>query len=351
MPDTDAVDVSKAPDAVETPTVPVATEPAKEGDKSSESAPPADSTKDGDKPVLSLKDVVRDAARPPKAKDKAADSPAADGKVTDSTQVNADKTAVVKTAADKADELPPFHEHPRWKQVIGEKRKLETRVSELTPDAEDHRKVIAFIDKAGLSVEEVGRGFQIMALLKHDPAKAAELMQPWLEHIDTATGKKLPVDLQKRLDDGVIDRESAAELARTRADMARSQETVQRTTQEVDAQRVQQQQQELASGIHSTVASWEAEIAKNDPDFPAKQAFVLDRVKAMIAETPPRSPQDALVMAKKAYEEVTTRLRPVARDTRQMRTRTSSESTGRTEAKAPTSMREVIKTALRAGQV
>ncbi len=310
-----------------------------EGDKGESATPAEQGTEAGEKKPVSLRDVVRDAARPAEAKTDAAPPAAETGKPGTETPA----TAVESTKnADADDAKLPFHKHPRWKQVIGQKRELEARVATMAPLVEDYAKITDFVRRTGISNEDVGRSLQIVALLRSDPTEAAKLMQPWLERVAEANGTKLPPDLQKRVDDAAIDTDAAREIAQARQTANRAQESAAQTSQQVAHERAVAAQ----VAIQRTVKTWEDGAASKDPDYSTKQSFVHDRMRALLANKP-STPEAALEICQQAYKDVTDRLRPMAQAKQAMRTVTSTVSTGRTPAPQPKSMRDIVKQTLR----
>jgi sialic acid synthase SpsE len=52
----------------------------------------------------------------------------------------------------------PFHDHPRWKQVLEERKTLRERAAALAPLAERMQNVETFMQQNGLAAEEAARG-------------------------------------------------------------------------------------------------------------------------------------------------------------------------------------------------
>ena len=94
------------------------------------------------------------------------------------------------------------------------------------------------------------------------------------------------------------------ELARSRAEVQHE-----RTQREALIQ--DQQQQTAQAQLHDaamSVTEWENKTRSTDPDYDLKQPEIDDRVRVLVQEFGrPNTTQDALAMAKRAYNEVTER--------------------------------------------
>src|SRR5690606_4126891 len=97
-----------------------------------------------------------------------------------------------------------------------------------------------FVDSAGFrGPEQFAQYLEIGRLMNHDPLKAIPIIEQTLAALKQRVGLdgSLPEDIQKRLDEGLIDEATARELAE-----ARARQTYQETLTEE-----QRQQQQLAA--------------------------------------------------------------------------------------------------------
>lgn len=248
----------------------------------------------------------------------------------------------------------PFHKHPRFKQVIAERRNalekvatFEREIGELKPAAERFNAISSYMAENDLNVDEVNQGFEIMAALKHDPARAIQLLQPHIQYLRQFSGEVLPEDIQRQVDEGEISEPAARRLVQ-----AETQRSFEQHRREQDASRYQQtEQQRYAQANHQamvhTVSQWEAQTKKSDPDYAAKEAAILKFVRAENALNPPHTPADALANAKSAYDQANAMFK-VARPQTEARPVPSAAS--RVGAKPePKSMLEVVQNAARKG--
>jgi len=326
-------------------TTPISTSPAVTQDQAvqtdakSDSASSAAVDTDANKKV-SLLDVVKTAydGKPDSASStEKAPQVSADGQVIDAQQQD---SAAQKIDPSKQAELP-FHNHPRWKEMINER-------DQLKPAAEQYEKITTFMHSNGLSPQEMAEGMYVMALMKNNPAEAYQKLQQYVGTLARFTGDVLPDDLQAKVNDGFIDQDSARELARLKAEREfsalRAQEVYQAQIHEQEAARAQHELTNSHAMVNA-VTQWEHAERAKDPDWAAKYEMVQDRVKALLSATPARSPSDALQIAQRALADVNARLRPLAGRNVPLRSPTSSMSSANT-APAPRTLADVIRMGL-----
>lgn len=286
----------------------------------------------------SMLDAVKAAIEPPAADAKAegdGSSPDPDGGA---------KEADPDTA--KAEEEPPFHKHPRWQEMVKARKTAEARVEELTPEVETFRAFKASVAEAGLQAPEIDSGFEIMRLMKTDPAKAYEKLKPYMDTLEAFMGNRLPDDIQARLDDGKIDAAAAQELARARAREGFAQERSQ--ADEAQRQRDAEANERQALQTHlnacaAKVSEWETTWKASDPDYARKQPHVdAQLVKLNVTEGVPKTVDEAVERVKKALKTVNDTFLPLARKTTEKRAVTTGGSSAGNAAPAPKSLREAV---------
>lgn len=213
-------------------------------------------------------------------------------------------------AAAATEELPPFHEHPRWKEVTQQRDELkakadgyEQELASLRPLAEAQRGTNDWANAHGIGVEEFQNHMNILALSKTDPAKALEMLRPLWQQLSEFDPNVLPRDLQERVAAGLdetVAREIAALRAEKNADTRRQQSSEQ--------VRVRQAQQAVTTAIRG----WAQQQAKQDPDFKPKakaedpdSLFELTQQKfgQLLQANPIATPAEAKALADRAYRE------------------------------------------------
>lgn len=261
-----------------------------------DSAGSSDAGKDNDakKETRSLLDVVKDAVKPEDSKGTSSASEDGKGETEKGAEPKQEKPK------DGEEDLPPFHDHPRWKE-------LQAKNAELSRDADQFRKVDAFMVKNDLNAVEVADGLKVMALMKKDPVRAREQLQQYIDDIDFVLGKKLPDDLQEKVDNGSMTEDAARELSITRQQKqaAESDLTTERTNRTTEAH------ESLKRNIASEMTKWESDKLKSDPDYSVKQPLVLDRVQAIIFNRKRglSSVEDARAVGEQALKDVNEKLK------------------------------------------
>lgn len=247
-----------------------------------------------------------------------------------------EQEAAEQSSENEGEEDTRFDKHPRFQKLLKENKDLKA-------PAEQYRKIEEFMTQNDLTPDEVADGFVIMSLIKQGRAdEAMQRLSPILENLQTAVGQKLPEDLQKKVDDGYMDEESAKEVAQLRHQSRVSQTQAERRQQEMEAQR----QNQTVQGIRSSVAEWERSVRQTDPDYDRKSRLITMAARELVLERgQPRNEAEALSLAKDAYalaNEEAKRLSPPKQPTQ----RRPSGSASSTQAAAqPASLYEVVKQA------
>lgn len=195
---------------------------------------------------------------------------------------------------------------------------FEAELAQLQPIVEQHTAIQSFMQQHGLEPRETQLGFGVMAALKRGDFRTfVDVMQPYMDAARMHLGEVLPSDIQREVEQGLISEERGRELTRLRAQTT----TLQGATQQLQTTVVQQQQATTVEAARLAVNTWEQGVKASDPDFAAKQPFLLRVAQAMVMERggPPASPQEAVELAKAAYAEVNrtyTAARPQPKPTR-----------------------------------
>lgn len=265
----------------------------------------------GDKPddakaesSKTLLDVVKDAV---KSTDEEEGSSSSKSKQEADSEEKADSSESKDETKGDKDELPPFHNHPRWKELQQENKNLK-------PQAEQFQKIETFMGTNNLTPTEVAQGFKIMALIKNDPARALEELNGYAYQLQTQLGYVLPKDLQDQVDDGRMTEEAARELSVTRQREQRTSETLEAERKSNQAAQQEAQLNTLRANISTTITQWESDQKKRNPDYAVLQPMVLDRVRAIVTERGYgfESVQDAKDTADKALKDVQDRMKSFA---------------------------------------
>lgn len=188
----------------------------------------------------------------------------------------------------------PFHAHPRFKQLIGERNAFRD-------DATRYRNVETFIEQQGLTPNEAADALTLVGLAKLDPTEAFKAIAPWFKKVAIAAGEILPDDLQQRVQKGEVTADVAKELSRARAASANT-----AARQQFEQQRGQRQQQtQSARALTSAAASWEQDRALKDPNFAAKLPLIRKKLEFLHATGQrPNTPEGVNEQLKMVYRAV-----------------------------------------------
>lgn len=241
----------------------------------------------------------------------------------------------------KSEEDARLDKHPRFIE-------LNTRMKAAERDANEYRVVDNFIKSNGLSYDEVGEGFEIMALMKSNPLQAREKLMKYVDALDQFAGVKLPADLQERVKHGLVDLETAQELARTRNQQMFESNRAAQEARARHTQQAQQTTQQVQSEIQGIIQNWENGVAARDVDFAKKQPLIHDRIIALRATMPVRNAQEVLAIVQRAYDDVNKNVSVMIPTRKPMNPVNSGmSSSSNLAAPAPKSVREAITQAIR----
>ena len=172
----------------------------------------------------------------------------------------------------------------RIEKLLGQLGETRDRLSEFEEGHTRFSQMKQFVQGANLTSDEVNTGFDIMAAMKNDPAKAYEMLKPYLESLETVIGERLPEDLQTKVNDGYLDEETAREMARSRSGEALSRQAAERARQEADNIRRSSEVSETVRSTSDAATQWERRLAETDPDYKAKQPRVSKEVRLLLLE-------------------------------------------------------------------
>lgn len=260
---------------------------------------PSEGAKQAEAPKPTLLDVIKSAVDKPDPQGASPD-PAKTEKHDDQTDP-ADPKKAVSDLDDKR-----FDKHPRWQEIKGQNQELRQQVESLTPDADQFRKINAFMTEYHLSPDEVGEGFIIMAMAKNGDPRVLQKLDEFRNRVALNIGEALPADIQAKVDEGEISEAAAKELAKARAAATNTERALAqrdaddrnaRQAREAEAVRRQQQQ---------AVGDWETQMRKRDPDFAMKENAIAAYAKALIQDYgPPKDTKDVVALVEAAYARVT----------------------------------------------
>lgn len=198
------------------------------------------------------------------------------------------------------DENLPFNKHPRFQELIKERNEFKQKIEQYDPAIKRDAALSDYCQKNGITNDEFVNAMEVAALLHNEPKKALETLKQYVETLELTLGNKLPADLQKEVEDGILSEERAKELANLRV----KSQGLEYTGKKSEAQVVQERQKSIATAVNS----WEASKKTSDPAYDKKYPLIERAFVAACSLTPPRSPAEAVALVEKAYAEVNTAL-------------------------------------------
>lgn len=299
--------LESSPEAVEDVT-------AGEADASSSSA-----GQDGGEDQRSLLDVVRSALPEASFEDEeqhvepepAESSPAeavAQEPEESGDEPEKDRDAVVLELLDKLkDDKVPLHKIERFREILEEKRQLRKQWDQVAPAVDKLNEINQAARLAGLTPDDLADFYAAPLLARQDPAKAREAISRLSAKLGLET-QPLPPELQRKVDDGYIDEESAREVVKARKEA----EDARREAQIRDEDRQREAAQQTGQKMAEAVDRFQKSVIESDPDYsPAVHKLVRKELtRLMMVEGKPSSPDQAVALAEKAYKTVKDDLAP-----------------------------------------
>ena len=244
---------------------------------------------------------VEEADETASKKDEAKASVADDKKEEVVDEEESTKDEVVKTEPAAKDESiedptkpPPFHEHPRWKEMIAERDRLK-------PAAEAHERLQQFCRTHDIPAQEVDVMFDIAGLMRTNPQKAYDLMVPIVKAMEEHLGLTLPSDLEADVSAGKRTPDQATEVAKLRAEAKQARALAEQTNKRVNEQSVQ--------NMTRSVQEWIGNKQRTDLGFKPKingasdglWEFVDALYAQQVTAKPPTTATEAVAYAENAY--------------------------------------------------
>ena len=229
---------------------------------------------------------------------------------------DAEENQSEENGEEKEEEKPPFHTHPRWKQVQKEKKEALAKVDALQETLEKQKAFVEpamalheFCQQHSISDKDLQEALMLAAEAKENPALFAEHLEAMTRNVKVHIGKELTPDLAKRVEEGTLTEADAKEIQEARLAKSRSERTVADVKKD-SAKTKEEAFKTQVNAIASAVTQWEATVKKNDPDYKGSfQEMVTDRIEVLCRQSFPANIEQALAIADKAYKECQTRVR------------------------------------------
>lgn len=212
----------------------------------------------------------------------------------------------------EAEKNPKWRDHPVFKKLTGELKATrgelaarDARIAELTPAAQAAQDFAGFLSASGLQAQHATELITLAALIRTDPAKAREGFASIVADLDAALGEVLPSELQKKVDDGDLEREDALRISRAEAKANREAAHRRNKETEVEAKNTEAQRAQSAAAVRNAVNARANAIKSRDPDFEKKEPMLEREVTYLISKRgAPKSAEDAVKLFEEAYGNV-----------------------------------------------
>lgn len=256
----------------------------------------------------SILDVVSEAvdkideAKAEPAKETVSEEPPQSGGEQDGDAVPASEDEQADAPKEETD--PGHFSRKEWKSLAPKTREriewFRAQRRELQAQVEQYKPIAETIQQSGLRQDDVNILLALgQALQKGDAETFLQGVMPYVELCQELSGKKLPSDLQEKVDEGYATPEIAAELAR-----ARHQASLEKTRADNARNHIAEQEaQARNAAILDGVRQFEESTRSRDPDYALKRDVIERETERLIrANGVPSSPQEAIQIAKAAYD-------------------------------------------------
>jgi len=205
----------------------------------------------------------------------------------------------------------------RFERLLSQRNEARQTLESLQPEIAQHRQLQGYLQQHQLAPDDVNMLLGVGASLRRgDYQGFLDGVTPYVMAAQEALGLRVSQDLQKQVDEGLIDDATARELTRTRHRAVQAEARLQDVNKTVTADRQVQQVEK----VRSAVDVWEEGIRRRDPDYAHMQGAVRRYAQGLLQERgSPKSEQEAVALVQAAYDEVKAtfaQARPAPRPTR-----------------------------------
>jgi hypothetical protein len=164
----------------------------------------------------------------------------------------------------------PFHNHPRWQEMLQQRDTLEQRASaaeqrlqSLKPIEEQSQFHRSYMERFGISDQDVANAMEFLAMQRTNPQRALEMLKPIQQSLAAYDPNVLPPDIQALVDKDEMTPAAAKMLAQSRA--------------ELNAFKQRQQSEQANAQVaanratSNAISSWDMAKRGQDPDYKPKR--------------------------------------------------------------------------------
>jgi hypothetical protein len=231
---------------------------------------------------------------------------------------------------------------------LSENEDLKRQMQPLRSQADTTTQLQAFLKQSDIAKEDFGLVLDLAAAMRRgDFQSFLQGVMPYVQLAQESLGITLPPDLAQAVRQGHMTQDAARYVAQERTARQLAETKFNRVNTEVTVRNQTQAREQFQASVAQTVAAWEQEAKKSDPDYARKEPLIRDLLHAVVQERgPPRSPQEAVDIARLAYERanaIAGRFNPQPRATRPVPSSINRLNGARPE---PSSLKEAVHMAL-----
>lgn len=232
----------------------------------------------------------------------------------------------------------PFHKHPRFQELVGQRNALKEPAARFN-------ELVEFMNKNAMTGEEVTNAINWFALRKQDPATAWAEIKPFIQELLLEIGEIIPPDIRAQVQSGQLTADVAKVLAKERAKATLAQGQMsfrdQQTARQKDLE-TRQAAENQRTALKLAARDWAATQEK-DPDFSKKQdALTKEVLFLQRQEGVPNTPEGVKAQLTKAMKAVNTAIQ-ATRPRRPGIRPVTGGSTGGNVQSAPESFLDVVR--------
>ena len=237
---------------------------------------------------------------------------------------------------------------PRTRKRIDEFRAqingLKSQIQPLEAQAQTTQALQTFLKQADIAKEDFGLVLDLAAAMRRGDFRTfLEGVAPYVKLAQESLGIQLPPDLEQAVKGGHMTQDAARYTAQVRGEQQLAQGQLTRVTQEQTQRTHTEAVRNFQASVAGAVTEWEKGVRRSDPDYARKEPVVQKLLHAVVHERgPPRSPAEAVEIAKLAYEQangMVSRFVPNPRRTHQVPSSINRVNGARTE---PKNLKEAI---------
>jgi hypothetical protein len=236
----------------------------------------------------------------------------------------------------------------RIRQYQAEIRKLNEHIGPLESAAKTTTELQNFLRQSDIAKEDFGLVLDLAAAMRRGDFRTfLEGVGPYVKLAQESLGIQLPPDLAQAVQMGHMTQDAARYTAQVRGSQALAASQLQRVQTEASQREYVTQVRSFQNEVAGAVSQWEQQVKRTDPDYARKEPVVRELLHAVVHERgPPRSPAEAVEIARQAYEranQMASRFVPAPRSTHQNPSSINRVNGARAE---PRSLKEAVHLAL-----